>query len=90
MRGALHFLVGLLVVGAIIVMMASSIAFRNFVIVLLLLLGGAIWLFIDHVSKEAEERRRAQQAQDYHAATAIKEAHLVSPLRRSLLQEGPS
>jgi hypothetical protein len=43
-------------------MMASPVAFWNFVIVLLLLLGGGIWLFINHVSKEAEGRRRAHQA----------------------------
>jgi hypothetical protein len=64
-------------VGDIIMMMASPVAFWNFVIVLLLLLGGGIWLFINHVSKEAEGRRRAHQAQHYHAATAIKEADLT-------------
>ncbi|WP_314962778.1 hypothetical protein [Bradyrhizobium cosmicum] len=72
-----HFLIGLLVVGAIITMMVASPAFRNFVIAALLLIGGGIWLLIENANKDAEQRKKAQQAQEYYAATAIKEADLT-------------
>ena len=73
----LHFLIGLLIVGIIISLMAASPAFRNFVIVVLLLIGGGICLLIENTNRDAEQRRKAQQAQAYYAATAIKEADLT-------------
>jgi hypothetical protein len=72
-----HFLFGLLIVGIVIMMMAASPAFRNFVIVVLILIGGGIWLLVENANKDSEQRKKTQQAQEYYAATAIKEADLT-------------
>jgi len=57
--------------------MAASTAFRNFVIVVLLIIGSGIWLLVESANKVTEQRKKAQQAQEHYAATAIKETELV-------------
>jgi hypothetical protein len=58
------------------IMMVASRAFRIFVFAILVLGGSGIWLLLENANRDAEKRRQVQQAEEYHAATAISQADL--------------
>jgi hypothetical protein len=68
----LHFLLGLIVVGIIIMMSVAYPAFRNFVLFIVVAGGLGLWWIIENQNKQNREYEQKQAAQQYFAATAIK------------------
>ena len=80
----LHFLFGIVIVGAIIMMMVASPVFRGFVIVCVVAAGLAIWAMIETSNKRSEEYQaqrgveaRQQAEREQRAISLIKQADLT-------------
>ena len=80
----LHFLFGVVIVGAIIMMMVASPAFRGFVIVCILAAGLALWAMIETSNKRSEEYQaqraveaRQQAEREQRALSLVKQTDLI-------------
>jgi hypothetical protein len=80
----LHFLFGVVIVGAIIMMMVASPAFRGFVIVCILAAGLALWAMIETSNKRSEEYQaqqaveaRQQGEREQRALSLVKQTDLI-------------
>lgn len=69
-RTMLHFLIGLVLVGFLIMLMAASPAFRNFVFIVLAAIGIGIWALLSAEENRSKEREAQRATEARQRATA--------------------